>query len=320
MLYYTISFILLVVAILVYFKLADTYNIIDKPNQRSSHSAITIRGGGIIFPIAALLWFFLYGFQQPWMIAGLLAMAVISFLDDVLTLSSKIRIMVHLMAVSLLFWQLQLFSLPWFLVLFTYVFTIGWINAFNFMDGINGITVLYSMVSLLTLYYLDLRLNLSINNDLLILLILSTFIFSWFNLRKRAKTFAGDVGSVTMAFLLAYLMMSLILSTQRPEYILMFSVYGIDSVITIVYRLARKENIFQAHRSHLYQYVSNELRWPHVSVSLIYALMQLLINALIIYLISINLMTIPLAFGLLVVLTFLYIVIRHQVISTIKRN
>lgn len=276
----------LLVLLLAYFRLADRFNIIDKPNQRSSHTKITIRGGGIVFSLAVLLWFLFYGFAQPMAVAGLLAIAVISFMDDVLTLSGEVRILVHLLAVSLLFISLGLFALPWWVVIIAYIITIGWINAFNFMDGINGITVLYALVSLLTFYYLSHSLNLNLDLNLLTLLVLSTLLFSWFNLRRRARCFAGDVGSVSMAFVLAWLMLTLMLKTGRPEYILFFAVYGLDSVITILYRLSRKENIFEAHRTHLYQYLSNELKWPHVLVAAIYAGVQLLINGLVIYMIQ----------------------------------
>lgn len=318
MLYYFICAILMLAVMLVYFKLADRYNIIDKPNERSSHSSITIRGGGIIFPVAALLWFFVYGFQQPYMIAGLLAMSVVSFLDDVLTLSSKIRILVHLVAVSLLFCQLQLFGLHWYIVLVAYIFTIGWINAFNFMDGINGITVLYAMVALITFAFLNLRLPFT-SSELLILLILAGIIFGWFNMRTRARCFAGDVGSVSLAFLLAWFMLSLIMHTGRPEYILFFSLYAIDSVFTIIHRLMKRENIFQAHRTHLYQYLSNEMGWPHVWVSVLYALVQLSINALVIILVKMGIMNLWLAFALLAGLSAVYLVFRVVVLDRIQR-
>jgi len=320
MLLHTISFLILLVSLLVYFKLAYKYNIIDKPNERSSHSYITIRGGGVIFTLAAILWFLLYGFNEPYIIGSLVAIALISFLDDVMVLSNKIRISIHFLAVSVLFWQVQVFELPWYVVVITYVFTIGWINAFNFMDGINGITSFYALTLLSSLLWVSQTTNflrIEYGNQLLILLIISLIIFSFFNARKRAKTFAGDIGSVGMAFLLAWFIIKLILETGRIEYILFVIVYGIDSVITIIYRLKRKENIFKAHRTHLYQYLSNELRLPHVLVSAIYAIIQLTINIITIVLIDNGVMTITAFASFLVILSTIYLLIRFYVTKRI---
>lgn len=314
-LYITASLILIII-LLLYFRIADHFNIIDKPNQRSSHIDITIRGGGIIFPVAALLWFLMFGFYQPWVIFALLALSTVSFLDDVITLSNKIRIIIHIAAVSILFWQLQIFELPWYFVIIIYIFTIGWINAFNFMDGINGITSFYSLVGFGTILWLYNHLplpgfdNLS---SLIIILIISLIIFSFFNARKRAKTFAGDVGSVSLAFLLAWFIIKLIVETGRIEYILFVSLYGIDSVVTIIYRLKRKENIFKAHRTHLYQYLSNEYGLPHLLVSAFYAFVQLSINIITIYLIKIDIMSIGLFAFMLILLSFVYLIIRYVV-------
>jgi UDP-N-acetylmuramyl pentapeptide phosphotransferase/UDP-N-acetylglucosamine-1-phosphate transferase len=322
MLLHTISFIILLLSLLVYFKLADKFNIIDKPNERSSHSYITIRGGGVIFTLAAILWYFLYGFNETYIIGALVAIALISFLDDVMVLSNKIRISIHFLAVSVLFWQIQVFELPWYVVAITYIFTIGWINAFNFMDGINGITSFYALTTLISLLWISQTtdfLQIENGNHLIVLLIISLIIFSFFNARKRAKTFAGDIGSVGMAFLLAWFIIKLILETGRIEYILLVIVYGIDSVITIIYRLKRKENIFKAHRTHLYQYLSNELRLPHVLVSTLYAIIQLIINITTIILIDKGIMTIPIFISLLILLSAIYLLVRYIVTKRIKQ-
>ena len=313
---YIIALVLLLVSILTYFRLADHYNIIDKPNQRSSHTYITVRGGGIVFPVAVILWFLFFGFENVYMVAGLMAMAVISFIDDVKTLSGKVRIAIHLLSVSLLFYQLALFGLPWWLVLVAYVLTIGWINAFNFMDGINGITVLYALVALFTFSWLNYTLQFTYDS-LIILIILSGLLIAWFNLRRRARCFAGDVGSVSMAFVLAWLMLSLMLHTGRVEYILFFALYGIDSVVTIIFRILKRENIFTAHRSHLYQLLANELKWPHVHVSAVYAAVQVAINTLTI--IFIKELSPLLTVIVLLLLASVYLAIRYKV-KTIVTN
>jgi len=246
-------------------------------------------------------------------------MAVISFIDDVMPLSSIIRSLVHISAVTLLFWQAQVFRLPWPYIFAAYVFTIGWINAFNFMDGINGITAYYSLVALGTFLWLNQEISFA-SSDLIILLIISVLIFAFFNGRKRALTFAGDTGSISMAFLLAWLMVSLMVKTGMVVYMLFFAVYGIDTVITIIYRLERKENIFRAHRTHLYQYLSNELKWPHLCVSAIYAGVQLVVNSLTLLLIKNGFMSRPVFIGFLALLTLIYLGARFWVLNTINKN
>lgn len=307
---------ILIIFILAYFKLAKRYSIIDKPNERSSHSYITIRGGGILFPLAALLWFSLYGMNQMWIIAALLLVATISFLDDLLTLPSKTRILAHFTAVSILFWQLHVFGLPWYIVILAYLFTIGWINAFNFMDGINGITAFYGLVALTSLSWVNRSIGF-VSDDLIYTLIFSLVIFGFFNARTKAKTFAGDVGSVSLAFILAWFMISLILITGRWEYILFFTVYGIDSVFSILFRLSRGENIFKPHRTHLYQYLSNEYKWPHILVAAIYAVFQLAINIVVVSIIDSNAAW-PLSCFVLFVTGIVYLVVRFKITKAIQ--
>jgi len=312
----------MLLGIFVYLRLATRFNIIDKPNQRSSHDAITIRGGGIIFPFAAVLWYILFGFHYPYMIAGLVSIAAISFLDDLYCLSSKIRTIVHFFALSLLFWQAGLFQLPFWSIILVYVLSFGWINAFNFMDGINGITSFYSLVALSTFIFLYLTLpDLEgvIELQLITLLILSVLIFSFFNVRNHAKIFAGDVGSVSMSFLLAWLMIDLILKTGKIEYILFFSVYAIDSVFTILNRIRKCENIFKAHRSHLYQYLSNELKLPHLLVSFMYAVVQIAINTLTIWLIRKGMMNMLVFVCFFLLLSLIYLILKYYIQKRIDR-
>jgi UDP-GlcNAc:undecaprenyl-phosphate/decaprenyl-phosphate GlcNAc-1-phosphate transferase len=316
---YFITTVLLVLAILLYFRLAGYYNIIDKPNERSSHSYVTIRGGGIIFPLSALLWFLLWGFHEPIAIGGLVLIAVISFVDDLKPLSGLLRITVHIIAVSLFFYETGIFNLPWYFIALAYIATVGWINAFNFMDGINAITPFYSLTALGTFFLLNRKLSFA-PEELMVVLIIAVLIFSFFNARKRAKTFAGDAGSVSLAFILAWLMVLLILQTGNPVYIMFFAVYGIDSIYTIIHRLIRKENIFKAHRFHLYQLLANELKWPHVLVAAVYALIQLLINLAVITLNNNGLLTLQVLAALLILLSAAYILLRIVILFRIRRS
>lgn len=295
---------------IIYFKLADHFNIIDKPNARSSHSATTLRGGGIIFSIGALIWFGFFGFDYPYFITGLFLIAFISFLDDVLTLNNKVRLAVHLLAVLLMFYQLQLFSLGWYWIPIAAIFVIGTINAYNFMDGINGITGAYSFLAILTLYYINQQLISFTSPDLLIVAGLSLLVFNFFNFRKKAKCFAGDVGSVSIAFLILFLLGQLILKTHNFNYILLFLVYGLDAVTTIGFRGLRKENIFEAHRSHFYQYLANELKWSHLLVSILYFSVQAIINCLVIFVVKDSIL---LSLGLILISAVLFLSIRFSI-------
>jgi UDP-GlcNAc:undecaprenyl-phosphate GlcNAc-1-phosphate transferase len=283
-----IILILLFLFELLYFKIADHFNIIDKPNARSSHNAITLRGGGVIFSISTILWFMSSRFQFPYFFVGLIAIALISFLDDIFSLNNIIRVIVHISAVLSLVVQWNIFALEWYWLIMILAFVIGTINAYNFMDGINGITGSYSLLTIVTLYSINKMIICFTDPDLLIIVGISLIVFNFFNFRKNAKCFAGDVGSVSIAFIIVFLIGQLILSTHNFIYILLLLIYGLDSATTIFFRKLRKENIFEAHRSHFYQYLVNQLRWNHLQVAALYFLGQLLCNLIIILLLKDN--------------------------------
>ena len=282
MMVYIFVLLVLFVLELLYFRLADRYNIIDKPNERSSHTVLTLRGGGIVFYFGALLYFLVSGFQYPWFFLGLTLMTAVSFLDDVFTLSNKVRLLVHFSSVLLMAYELDLFAMPWYILLIGFIVVVGVINAYNFMDGINGITASYSLAvgGLLMLANRELAF---IDPDLLAYSMLAVLVFAFFNFRTRAKCFAGDVGSVSIAFILLFALGLLILQTENLIYILFLAVYGIDAVWTIIRRLYLRENIFQAHRSHLYQYLGNEAGVNKLLVSFSYGFLQLLIGLGVLY-------------------------------------
>jgi len=270
---YLLVLIALFILELLYFKVADRFNIIDKPNERSSHSSITLRGGGGVFYFGALLYFILSGFQYPWFFLGLTLMTIVSFLDDIFTLSNKIRLLIHFSSVLLMAYQLDLFDMPWYYLLIGFVVVVGVINAYNFMDGINGITACYSLAVGGLLMLVNQQENF-IAQDLLIFSLSGVIVFTFFNFRTKAKCFAGDVGSVTIAYILLFALGLLILKTGNLIYILFLVVYGVDAVWTIVRRLLRKENIFEAHRSHLYQFLGNEAGVNKLLISFCYGGLQ----------------------------------------------
>lgn len=271
---------------ILYFKIADHYNIIDKPNHRSSHTIITIRGGGIIFPISLLLYSIFKGFSYPYFLIGLLLISFISFLDDIKELNNKVRILFHLVAVTLLFLQTGMFALPFYLILLALIFVIGTINAVNFMDGINGITGSYGLITLFSLYYINLFTVSFTDGNILLISIISILVFNFFNFRKKAKCFAGDVGSVSIAFIIVFFLLQLIIKSGNVIYLLLLLLYGLDTISTIVFRIIRKENIFKAHRSHFYQYLVNEKKQTHLSVALLYAVVQVVFNLILVFLLK----------------------------------
>jgi len=275
--YYIIILVLLFVAELFYFRVADKFNIIDKPNERSSHSRITLRGGGIIFYFGALAYFLSNHWEYPWFMLALTLITFISFVDDIRSTSQGLRLVFHFTAMALMFYQWGLFSLSWWWIIIALIICTGIINAYNFMDGINGITGGYSLVILGALAYINSEITTFVEPALINTVLCSVLVFCFFNFRKKAKCFAGDVGSVSIAFILLFLIGKLIIKTEDISWIILLSVYGVDSVLTIIHRLMLHENIGLPHRKHMYQLMANELKIPHVGVSLIYMGAQALV-------------------------------------------
>jgi len=262
---------------LIYFKIANRFNIIDKPNERSSHSSVTLRGGGVIFYFGVLLYFVFERFQYPWFFAGLTLISMVSFADDIRPQSSKLRLSVHFAAMAMMFYQWGLYSQQWYFTVIALVVCTGILNAYNFMDGINGITGAYSLVVIGALWYVNMFQVQFVDTDFLYAVLLALVVFNFFNFRTKAKCFAGDVGAISIAFIVLFLLGLLIIKTGDLSYIVLLVVYGVDSVLTIFHRLILKENIFEPHRKHVFQLMANELKIPHVLVSLIYSLLQALI-------------------------------------------
>lgn len=257
-------------------------NIIDKPNHRSSHTAITIRGGGIIFTFSVLLVPVFSEFHYYYFLAGLLIISVVSFLDDVNPLSSKVRILFQLVAVGLLLYQLSNMALPIYLTLCLAIGIIGVINAVNFMDGINGITGAYALITLSSLWYINTFVIEFTINNLIITAIIGVVVFNYFNFRPRALCFAGDVGSVSIAFIIIFLIGQLIFKSSDWIYILLLLIYGLDTSTTMIFRILRKENILEPHRSHFYQFLANEKKKSHLFVASSYSIAQMLINVFVV--------------------------------------
>lgn len=275
--YYFLVLVLLFLAELFYFRIADKLNIIDKPNERSSHTRVTLRGGGIIFYFGALAYFLISHFEYPWFMGALTLITFISFIDDIRSTSQRLRLVFHFSAMALMFYQWGLFALPWWTIIVALIICTGIINAYNFMDGINGITGGYSLIVLGALAYINMEIVPFIEPGLIYTMICAVVVFCFFNFRQKAKCFAGDVGSVSIAFVILFLLGSLVIKTGDFSWIVLLAVYGADSVLTIIHRVMLHENIGLPHRKHLYQIMANELKIPHVAVSSVYMAMQALI-------------------------------------------
>ncbi|MGN0309496.1 MAG: glycosyltransferase family 4 protein [Bacteroides sp.] len=277
---YFVVFLLLLVAEVAYFRIADRCNIIDKPNERSSHSSIVLRGGGIIFMLGLWIWGALFGMAYPWFLAAVTLIAGVSFVDDIRSLPDSVRLVAQFVAMGLMFYQLDMLHWEmWWVVLLALIVCVGASNIINFMDGINGITGGYALASLVPLFLLNRGMGF-VEESLLLTVILADVVFCLFNFRPKgkAKCFAGDVGSIGIAFILLFLIGRLIMQTGDVTYLIFLLVYGVDGCLTICHRIMLHENLGEAHRKHAYQLMANELKIGHVKVSLLYMGLQLVIS------------------------------------------
>lgn len=285
---------MLLVAELIYFKIADNFNIIDKPNERSSHSSVVLRGGGVIFSLAMMAWAIMMTVQGEWSVVivylpflvGLLLVATVSFWDDVESLPDSVRLVVQFGAMALMFWSMGIIHWNmWWITLVALIVCVGATNVINFMDGINGITAGYALAVLVPLMLLNNAVEF-IAESYLVVAIIGVLVFCIFNFRPKgkAKCFAGDVGSIAIAFIMLYAIGRLVVLTQDVTYLIFLLVYGVDGCLTICHRILLHENLGEAHRKHAYQLMANELKVGHVKVSMLYMGIQLIVSLGFIYL------------------------------------
>ena len=292
---YCIEFILLFAIELLYFRIADKCNIIDRPNERSSHSTIVLRGGGVIFMLGLWIWAAFYGLGYPWFLAAVTLIAGVSFVDDIRSLPDSVRLVAQFVAMGLMFYQMDMLHWEmWWVVIIALIVCVGASNVINFMDGINGITGGYALSVLLPLLLInngvagcDLNAQAAfVPTSLIMTVILADVVFCLFNFRPKgkAKCFAGDVGSIGIAFILLFMIGQLIMKTGDVTYLIFLLVYGVDGCLTICHRIMLHENLGEAHRKHAYQLMANELKIGHVKVSLIYMALQMVVSLGFIYL------------------------------------
>ncbi|QXP64486.1 glycosyltransferase family 4 protein [Polaribacter sp. HaHaR_3_91] len=312
---------ILIVASFVYLKLANKFNIVDKPNERSSHTKVTIRGGGIIFPIAILLFFFLNDFQYPFFVLGLFLIAFVSFLDDIYTLSSRVRFPFQIIAISLILFQAAFPVFPLYYSVLCLVLGVAVINMFNFMDGINGVTGMYSLAVLSGMYFINLN-EAIVHTDLIVFSGLSLLVFGFYNFRKKALFFAGDIGSIAIGMLLFFIGFLFVLKLQSPIFLLLILVYGVDTALTMLYRIVyTKESVLDPHRHHVYQKLVDVSKISHLKVSMGYAVLQLVVNFTILKTYKLELSTqLIVFFGVIVLFIILYIFLFRLLAKKAKMN
>jgi UDP-N-acetylmuramyl pentapeptide phosphotransferase/UDP-N-acetylglucosamine-1-phosphate transferase len=186
-------------------------------------------------------------------------------------------------------------------------------NVYNFMDGINGMNGLYSLAVIIPLLLSEKNIPLQ---SLEIYIVLALIVFLFFNCRRTAVCFSGDVGSITLSVMLSFLILRRIVNTENLAYIGLLLIYGIDASFTILRRLLKGENIFRAHRTHLYQFLCNELKIPHVQVSEAYALLQFIIGLGIVY----NFVDLSGLIIIAAILSLIYLFLKKRILSTISSN
>lgn len=253
--------------------------VIDTPNERSSHTTPTPRGGGAALVLAAILGYIIAAPESGRQLSILIALvavlptAVAGWIDDRGSLPAAPRIAAHITSGLLLLpialgsgtigWQLYPIALAWLLA------TVSAINVVNFLDGIDGLIGLQALVlgiHLATLATMD-----SPPQILGIMLAASSAAFLVWNW-SPARIFLGDVGSGSVAVLG---LIGGILVWRLDDwpfvavFLPLFAIF-LDASVTLTRRILRSERITEAHRSHLYQRLANESQWGHASVSLLY--------------------------------------------------
>lgn len=316
--YYLIFTLLLFVAFKMYFNVARKYNIVDLPNHRTMHDSATIRGGGIVLFLAMTLYSLFIPHPGFFFIVGISIVGITGFLDDLYNLSGKVRFPLQVISILCILAELQLFGIGLLLLFTVIIIATGTLNAYNFMDGINGMTAGYSVVIVSTLIYVNNFIFFFISNEVLIYFLLALLVFSFYNFRKKAICFAGDVGSLTIAFIVVYLIINLIQTSNQYGFILFLTLYGLDTVFTIIQRIIRKENIFDAHRLHLFQVIVSKTKMPHLSMSMIYIIIQVVINILVLNVIENPMMKQLIYIGImLIVLSVVYIILKRKLMFKI---
>ncbi|MDE6206274.1 MAG: hypothetical protein K2M55_00520 [Muribaculaceae bacterium] len=284
----------------------------SRPAERTDMSVPV--GGGIVFILGALVPLFFTDCPTRiwWIMAGGGLLATISFADDIVTISPRVRLIVQIAVFALVLTQIVAPSAQHAIYILALLACVGYTNASNFMDGINGMLALYGLAVLGTiLAAIPTAAPISVpdtTSELISLtangldspvgfaralqyilagLTVAVGVFAFFNCRQRALVFAGDVGSVTLGYFIAIALVWLAVTLETVSVAVFVAVYVVDTFCTFLERLRRGEAVMQAHKSHLYQRLtaspkgrperkSNPLN--PLAVSGAYAALQLAIN------------------------------------------
>jgi Fuc2NAc and GlcNAc transferase len=267
----------------IFLRFGRRWGLMDAPNERSSHSVVTPRGGGIGISLSFIaVCLFLY---DEWVLAGTVgAVGFLGLLEDRFGFSSNLRLLAQVAISSVA--VLLIFGMPEgameiLLDIFWIVFVVATMNMYNFMDGVDGIAGLTGVVG----FGLAAIFSFSTSGDagtagLCIAVAFSCLGFLPFNF-PRARLFMGDAGSLAIGAIFALIVARF--STDLNTFLCMVMFIGLffsDSLLTVIKRWRRGERLSVAHRAHLYQVMSNELGLPHWAVSLSYASVQLLTGSL----------------------------------------
>lgn len=267
-----------ILAILVYIPIARKLNLFDVPNERSSHKKNVIRGGGVIIPFSVIIYSIFFGLQN-YFIIGILLASLISFVDDITPVNAFIRLGIHFLSVGFVFMDINTnVTYSPLIVILVSVLAVAAVNAYNFMDGINGMTGLYTITIYETIFFYNYKFNHLFDSNLIIVLSIAIIIFSFYNFRTNAILFAGDVGSVSLGLIAVFYILFLVVHTKSIIFLSIIAVYGVESGLTILHRMYKGQNIFLAHRMHLFQDLVNIAGIKHLKVSLYYSIIQIIIN------------------------------------------
>lgn len=252
--------------------------------DRSSHNKFTPTAGGVVIIPAIIAFAFAnaenFTTQTLLVLASGLVLCISSLVDDIKSQPPVPRLLLQIVAVAISFKQLyapQLIDI-YLLVIFCGV---GCINVFNFIDGIAGMLVSLAIVVLCTFLYAISYYHIGdveLLQSLICYLLPALIALAVFNLPDRL--FAGDVGAITLGFFITYILVSLILKVDDAAMSIFVIVPVFDTGFTTLQRLFAGENILLPHRKCIYQVLTTAWHLPHLTVTSIYALLQLLINAL----------------------------------------
>lgn len=252
------------------------FRLTDIPNDRSSHTRPTPKGGGIGILCSFILASVVSGIS-PVIWASASGLSLISFYGDFVHVSRRLRLLIQIIA-SCLCVYFSGSSTGFMVVFFWTLFISGTANLYNFMDGINGIAGI-TAVCAAALISMGFGLH-EASIWVFFALGIACLGFLPFNI-PNARVFMGDVGSILIGFWYGFLVSGL--SSSAADFVFMISLmmpFYVDSIGTIVLRLINGENIASPHRKHLYQILANEAGIAHHKVSMAYGAVQFFIGCM----------------------------------------